>query len=197
MAERYSLKHGGCAIVIGAAPCVFEDLEAARALRPDAVLLGVNNAAAMVDGIEHVWTQHGDHAEQFKANAPHIKVHARPRTVRSGSGLWFFPVSAHLWKSVDYEWPSLSWVSGSSGVAGALWAKHGMGFNEVIMAGIPLSGFDYAAAYPSEPTKATGWAEPHQLKIWLDRLQEHRSAGRAHWVFSMSGATREILGAPQ
>jgi hypothetical protein len=172
-------------------------LNAARQLRPDATLLGVNNVAAMVDGIEHIWTQHSDHAPMFKANASHIKVHARPRQYRNGGGLWFLPASDRAWAAVDYVWPELTWVGGSSGVAAALWARHGMGFDEVILAGVPLEGLRYAEPYPSVPTKEGGaWAEEHQLVQWYEQLRGHQERGKTEGVYSMSGRTREVLGAP-
>jgi hypothetical protein len=42
MPQRYEVKHRGTAIVCGSAPCVFEDLENAKKLRPNATILGVN-----------------------------------------------------------------------------------------------------------------------------------------------------------
>lgn len=41
MRERYNVKHRGTAIICGSAPCVFEDLEKALDLRPEAYLVGV------------------------------------------------------------------------------------------------------------------------------------------------------------
>ena len=136
MRERYSVKHEGAAIICGSAPCVFEDLERALELRPYATVVGVNNAGSMVPTIKHVWTQHNNLAKQYKDKAE-VKVHGRANIM----GDW-----------TDYVWPSLNWVCGSSGVAGALWAKHGLGFDEVIMAGIPLSQkvLKYNEMYPSE-----------------------------------------------
>jgi hypothetical protein len=151
----------------------------------------------MISGIEHVWTQHGDHAQMFKKNAPHIKIHARPRIFSSGRGLWMLPVSDPLWAFIDFVWKDLTWVSGSGGVAGALWARHGMGFDEVIMAGVPLEGLRYAEAYPSKPTKENGqWAEDNQLVHWLEQLAGHQTRGKTENIFSMSGETRKLLGGP-
>lgn len=183
----------------GAAPCVFEDLEFARALRPGSTILGVNNAAAMIAEIEHVWTQHAEHAEQFKhAAGRKIFVHSRSKRFTNGGGIWFLAVPKHKFAAVDYIWPELGWVAGSSGVAGALWARHGMGFDEVIIAGAPLSQnvLIYSDKYPSKPTKGTGFAEPNQVDHWIQMLKHHKAAGKTNGIFSMSGATRNILGAP-
>lgn len=182
MRERYNVKHRGTAIICGSAPCVFEDLEKALALRPEAYLVGVNNAGAMISEIRHVWTQHNNLAEQYKAKAQ-VKVHGRANIMGD---------------KTDYIWPSLNWVCGSSGVAGALWAKHGMGFDEVIMAGIPLSmgNLAYSEKYPSQYTKSDGFATDNQVEHWLSHLRTFHFQGKTAGIFSMSGATAGILGVP-
>lgn len=182
MSKRYETKHGGAAIICGSAPCVFSDLDRARKLRPDAYVVGVNNVGAMIPEIEHVWTQHNNLAQQYKSNAK-VKVHGRANVM----GDW-----------VDYLWPKLNWVCGSSGIAGALWAKHGLGFDEVIMAGIPLSrdSLLYSEKYPSKYTKESGFATEDQVEHWLGHLMTFKTQGKMDGIYSMSGTTARILGAP-
>jgi hypothetical protein len=182
MRKRYQAKHEGTAIICGSAPCVSEDLEKALTIRPYATLLGVNNVGAMIDGIEHVWTQHNNLAQNYKENAK-VKVHARENVMGD---------------FVDFVWPSLNWVCGSSGVAGALWAKHGMDFDEVIMAGIPLSlgNLAYSEKYPSKYTKEEGFATDNQIDHWLSHLRTFHFQGKTAGIFSMSGSTSRILGMP-
>lgn len=200
MAERYTARHGGCAIICGAAPCVFEDLENARKLRPDATIVGVNNAAAMIPEIEHIWTQHPSDAQEYKKAAGKIiYIHSRPRSFDNGAGTWRLVVSDETWESIDYYWPTLSWISGSSGAAGALWAKHGMGFDEVIMAGIPLStdSLVYCEKYPSKPTQNNNqYAKDTQVNHWLKIFSSLINEGKTKNIWSMSGSTKEMLGAP-
>lgn len=182
MRDRYSVKHEGAAIICGSAPCVFEDLEKALALRPYAIVLGVNNAGSMIPSIEHVWTQHNNLAKQYKDKA-NVKVHGRANIM----GDW-----------TDYIWPSLNWVCGSSGVAGALWAKYGMGFDEVIMAGIPLNRevLTYNEKYPSQYTKVEGFATGDQVEHWIGHLKAFKEQGKTEGIYSMSGTTAAILGKP-
>ena len=182
MRDRYSVKHEGAAIICGSAPCVFEDLERALLLRPRAIIVGVNNAASMVSSIEHVWTQHNNLAKEYKDNA-RVKVHGRANVM----GDW-----------TDYVWPSLNWVCGSSGVAGALWAKHGLGFDEIIMAGIPLNRevLDYNKMYPSKYTKTDGFATSGQVDHWISHLRTFKEQGKTEGIYSMSGTTASILGKP-
>lgn len=140
----------------------------------------------MIQEIEHIWTQHNNEAGQFK------KAAGRPIFVHARSGI--------MGNDVDYEWPELNWVSGSSGVAAALWAKHGMGYDEVIMAGVPLEvqSLFYVDGYPSVPTKTDGhFADWNQVEHWAEILRGHVKAGKTPGIYSMSGETAKILGRPQ
>lgn len=204
MAALYQQQHRGCAIVCGAAPCLFDDLAKARQLRPEADILGVNFTPSLVPEITHVWTQHAVHAQAIKASVSReITVHARPRKFRGGAGIWLLPVPDHKWAFVDFRWPDLFWVSGSSGMAGALWARHGLGYDEVIMAGSPLTkgsrqyATDYVApANPGNGQDAPGY-EDVQFDEWHKKIQSHKDSGRADGIYSMSGTTMQILGYPR
>jgi hypothetical protein len=194
------VKHRGCAIICGASPSLFEDLEAARKLRPDATILGVKYAASLVPEIEHIWTQHGEMTLKIRAavNRP-IIVHARPKALQTAKGtVWHIPYKKEAYESIDYIWPSLSFAVGSSGVAGALWARHGMGFDEVIMVGIGLTNTDktYVPGYPNKFSQNDGYARSDQIDNWVRILKKHQEDGKTEGIFSMSGKTRNILGEP-
>lgn len=184
----------------GAAPSLFEDLEKARQLRPDATILGVKYAASLVPEIEHIWTQHGEMTLLIKAAAGRpIFVHARPRMIQSARGMvWHLPYKKEAFEAIDYVWPSLPMAKGSSGIAGALWARHGMGFDEVILAGIGLSHGNrkYVQGYPNKYQKPNAFADENQVDNWLNILKGHISEGRMQGVYSMSGATAKLLGEP-
>lgn len=184
----------------GAAPSLFEDLDEAKRLRPDAVILGVKYAASLVPEIEHVWTQHGEMTLQIKESAGRkIYVHARPRMVQTARGtVWYIPHSKEAYEAIDYVWPTLDYAKGSSGVAGALWARHGMGFDEVILAGIGLSYDDktYASGYPNKYQCGDAYANNGQVENWLRLLRAHMDAGRTDGIYSMSGNTANLLGRP-
>jgi hypothetical protein len=84
-------------------------------------------------------------------------------------------------------------------VAGGLWAKHGMGFNEVILAGVPLSvnNLGYSDKYTSKPTKDGGnFAEWNQVEHWAEILRGHKERGFTEGIYSVSGETNKILGMP-
>jgi hypothetical protein len=208
MPQRYFERHQGSAIIVGAAPSVFEDVAAARALRPDAVLLGSNHAASVFPEIKHVWTQHQEIAGDVKAKAPGVKVHAKMNLTRTkGGGIYFFGGKPDEVKLIDYEWPELAWVTGSSGFAAALWARHGLGYSEAILCGIPIS--PDSTVYSEEYRKfsrekwarddtpgSDKWARVANFQTWHERIEMHIAAGKATGIVSMSGWTRDKLGAP-
>jgi hypothetical protein len=177
-----------------------DELKAARELRPDAVILGVKFAASLVPEIQHVWTQHGEMTLKIKAAAGRpITVHARPRFVQSaGSIYWHIPKAKESFEAIDYHWPKLDFAKGSSGIAGAMWARHGMGFDEVIMAGINLNTDDkkYADGYPNRYQYGISYATDNSVENWLRLLQTHIANGKTDGIYSMGGNTQKLLGAP-
>ena len=182
MPQRYEVRHEGPAIICGSAPSVFVDLEKARQLRPGAVVLGVNEVPGMIDGIEHIWTQHNNYSEVLR------KVAGRPIYIHARAGIM---------GDVDYWWEELAGMKGSSGMVGALWAK-AMGFDEVIMVGIPLSTSErvYSEKYPGSPGGDHLVATENNILGWQEMVRHHKKQGRTEGIYSMSGYTRQIFGPP-
>ncbi len=171
-----------------------DDLEKARAMRPDAVLLGCNQTAALVPEIKHVWMQDAHSAGKLvRAKIPaDVSIHTAKQPVKGQEVLF----------EADYYWPDLAWASGTSGFAAGLWAKHGLGFDEVILAGVPLSKSvpRYLTNYPSpnnigEGKPVIGYTE-ELFEHWCQQIRAHKMKGQAENIFSMSGATAHILGMP-
>jgi hypothetical protein len=198
---EYTQKHGGCAIVCGSAPSLHEDLAKAKKLRPGATVLGANYTAQLVPEIEHIWTLHNAEAHIIKRRIGRkVYVHTRPRKYSNGGGLWLVPTPDEAWNEVDYVWKSLHWVTGSSGPSAALWAKHGLGFDEVIMAGIQLStdAQHYVPGYmDTKKADKTLFAEEHNILHWQACMISHRDQGKYEGIYSMSGFTAGLLGMPQ
>lgn len=185
--------------MVGYAPTVFQDVEAARRLRPDAVMLGVKYSCVLYREIDHVWTQHLEQAPDIrqKAGRPVI-IHGRPRVFQTRRAIWF---SAGKDSDLNYTWPDLRWIYGSSGFGAALWAKHGMGFDEVILCGVPMERGGYApeisAFKKPQADRGRSFAEDAVLDRWKGVIYGFIADGRAAGIRSMSGWTREVLGAPE
>ena len=199
MPSTYTLKHSGAALVVGYAPSVREDVEAARRLRPDTTLLGVKFAAVLYPEIEHVWTQHIEEANWIRDSvAPRkVYVHARKRVHQTRTVRW---MTAGNEADLDYVWPDLHWVSWSSGFAALLWARHGMGFDEVIACGIPMEPGGYCEEIAKiKPTMGDGgksFVDTGALMRWRDGVRQFIREGKTQGITSMRGWTREALGAP-
>lgn len=190
MARTYPYKHAGSAILCGTAPSLFEDLEEARRLRPDAPILGVTTMARLVPEVEHIWTQHGDEAGRLRDMAKRkIYVHARAKNYKG--------VPANV-EECDFLWPELNWVGGSSGFAGAMWASHGLGFTEVIMCGIPISvdELGYVESLPLTPERFAIGHNYGSTVGWQRQILGFKERGLTKAVRSMSGWTKEVFGAP-
>ncbi|MGH8235406.1 MAG: hypothetical protein ACREXP_00100, partial [Steroidobacteraceae bacterium] len=57
----------GTLLVVGSAPCLFEDVERALKLRPGAEIMLVNGAATAIENAQHVLSGHSYKAEEFAA----------------------------------------------------------------------------------------------------------------------------------
>lgn len=135
----------------------------------------------MFPEIEHIWTQHNNMGERFRSKVDRkIYVHAR----------------AGILGDVDYDWPEMVGMKGSSGMVGALWAK-AMGFDEVIMVGIPLSTSvqTYSEKYPGA-VRGLSFATEASILGWQEQVRLHRDMGRTQGIYSMSGYTRMVFGPP-
>lgn len=200
MPVEYTQKHGGCAIVCGSAPSLHDDLAKAKELRPGATIVGANNTAELVPEIEHIWTLHNEGVHHIKQRAGRkIYVHTRPRKYSNGGGLWLTPAPQESWDQVDYVWRSLHWLTGSSGASAALWAKHGMGFDEVIMVGIQLSSDSqhYISGYLDPKKKEQDYfADQNSIEHWQACMISHRDQGKYEGIYAMSGFPAGLLGMP-
>jgi hypothetical protein len=184
--------------VVGYAPSVYQDVEAARRLRPNAMMLGVKYSCVLFPEIEHVWTQHLEQAKDIRAKAGRgIAIHGRPKMHQSRRIRW---ITAGKDSDLDFAWPDLHWIYGSSGFGAALWARHGMGFDDVILCGVPMErgGYvaDIAAFKKPQADRGRSFAQPDVLQRWKGVIQGFAADGRAAGITSMSGWTREVLGAP-
>lgn len=189
----------GTLLVVGSAPCLFEDVDAALKLRQFAAIMLVNGACTALANADHVLSGHSDKAEQFAAarrrrfpNAPPWRLHAT-----TGN-----PTDAAKGCPSVTDWHSQAFCTGATSIGkGAKIGLLALGFDEVILCGAPMDGSGY---FKGEGTKTIDC-----LRIGDPANQGHRSIdgyrrkfrdklapafkGR---IFSMSGYTREIVGAP-
>lgn len=186
------------ALIVGYGPSVLSDLQTARRMRPDATLLGVKYAAALNPEIVHVWSQHAEQCADIRARAGRqIFMHVRkPEPRRRRLLMALAPYEA----GIDYLWPALHWACGSSGFSAALWARHGLGFAEAILCGVPLMASGYtpeiARFKPAAAEGGTSFIDLRVIVAWRELIGGYMRDGLAAGISSMSGWTRDMLGAP-
>jgi hypothetical protein len=141
--------------------------------------------------IQHVWTQHARCVFDIKERCPGVVVHARGRTFKERH--LTVTLSDEAWAALDYAWPSLDWIDGTSGVGAALWARWGLGHSPVVVCGVALdpASNTYAEGYPwpMRGMDGTVWQDPRGdvFDGWREKVMAHRKAGRMQGILAMSG----------
>lgn len=182
---------GGTLIVVGSAPSLYEDLKAAKALRPDAHVLLINGAAQLVEEAQHMLAGHCEKADAFVAarrkkfpHAPPILVHASFR-----NGLGMPECVTHRWRGV---------ATGGTSAWKAVRIGKAMGYSEIILAGCPIDDSGYAAGESdgiAHSCARIGLGEGrmyHNYRVTFAKRAKEEGRG----VYSMSGYSRELLGVP-
>ena len=190
----------GTLIVVGSAPCLYDDLKKALELRPFAAVMLVNGACTSIEQADHMLSGHTVKAEQFVAarkkafpDASPIRVHANwaKRSSRPEKEL----------PSVT-DWHGAEMSTGATSIAkGARIGLRALGFDEIILCGAPMDGSGYAGTEAVVRHDCRRIGDPnHQghrtiegYRAKFARLAESEFKGK---VFSMSGFTRDCLGEP-
>lgn len=190
-------------LVVGSAPCLFDDLAAAQRRCDGFETMLVNGAALAVEAAEHVLAGHTDKAEQFAAArdkafplAPPWLLHATYDDRKGRQPPRPSPVTN--W------WPQSRFSSGATSAGKAARIGLAMGFERVILCGCPMDGSGY---FPGESAgigqlracQRIGDPKKQQastIRRYRDKMAELAAGEFKGRVFSMSGFTREVLGAP-
>lgn len=184
----YSRSHHGPVIVCGNAWCLFDDYKAATLLYPNVPVIAVNGAARNVRA-NFLFTQHprkfstwvGYQTSRFWDK---FTTHAAGKAhTRTNLG-----VKIEEWPLVDYWWDGIA--SGGTSAWGARRLAIALGFEEVILCGVPLVPGKYAEGGISKSNNSQETMEHYRGQIERD-TEMHDG------VFSMSGWTREFFGPPR
>lgn len=195
----------GVLLVAGSAPCVLEDLQNARQLFPVHEVMTVNGACAVIEDTDHCLAGHTDKAEIFAAARRAAFPNALPWRLHAS---WLHHPKRRP-EPPSNEFPSVtdwheSWASSGATSAGkaAMIGLH-IGFERIVLCGCPMDGSGYI--FDEAPVKAApGMQRVGDLRMQdratirryrdtMARLAQTDFKGR---VFSMSGFTKQVLGAP-
>ena len=165
----------------GNAWCLEDDLARARAIYHDAPAIAVNGAAREVKAV----ALFSYHPERFIERGFEWARHQRRLfgdgfTIHGAKFVEGCPHVGHWWEDAR---------GGGGSAWGARKVAWLMGFDPVILVGCPLVPGNYAGHRPGQIMTRPEVIEPYRLEIESDK-DWHEGA------YSMSGATRDILGEP-
>lgn len=172
------------ALVVGSAATVWEDLAAARALGRYVAVIAVNEVGIALKGRIAAWvSQHPDHMAGWIAERKRRRL--SPAKLIIGSHRRADRPGQHPGaRYTDHRFPGQE-KSGSSGLFGLKVALIDLGFDRAVLCGVPIS----TEAGHINPEQR--WPDHLYRPGWLQSLPQIADRAR-----SMSGWTREILGAP-
>lgn len=190
--------------VVGSAPCLYDDIEKARELFPDAETMLVNGACVAIENAEHVLAGHASKAEEFAAARRATFPNAKPWRLHASRLLNRKPYPDYP-SVTDWHEAEMSSGATSAGKAALIGLK--LGYAPIVLCGCPMDGSGY---FPGESEK--GASIKHEKacqRIGDAKMQDRRTIVRYREkmrslalttfqgkVFSMSGFTREVLGFP-
>ena len=197
-------------LVVGSAPCLFDDVERALQLRPFAALMLVNGACTAIENAEHVLAGHEEKAEQYARERRKVFPHAPPWRLHASTHPHRKACAQQLFPSVTDWWPHEVGVGATSASKAAKIAFL-LGAAEVILCGCPMDqpGYFEGEAKVAQHVNcqrigdhgiAHGLGIPVQdtriIKGYRANLKKLAEGEFLNRVYSMSGFTREQLGEP-
>lgn len=203
-------------LVVGSAPCLFDDVERALTIRPFATLMLVNGACTAIENAEHVLAGHEEKAEFFMRERRRVFPNASPVKVHGCCHPHRKKMMGEMFPSVT-DWHPHEMGVGATSASKAAKIAFMLGATEVILCGCPMDQPGYFEGEAKVPQhimcnrigsngKAHGLfhSNGQQMNVQdtriikgyranLKLLAEGEFKGK---VFSMSGFTRQCLGAP-
>jgi hypothetical protein len=160
-------------LVVGSAPCLYDDVARAYELRPFASVMLINGAGTAIENAEHVLAGHEEKAEFFAAARRKVFPYAPPWRLHACTMPHRINEMKHMCPSVTDWWPIENGIGATSASRAAKIAKYRLGFSEVILCGSPLddSGYfpgegkgipqDRSCVRVGDPCVLKGFVTPH------------------------------------
>jgi len=172
----------GLAVVCGSGRCLWDDLESLG--EHEGKIIAVNWAGLFIPQEVHHW--YSDESEglfhwcQLRYKFPR-GCHQQPAIAHTAKD---YPHMENVW-----PWP----LQGTSSL-GAVYTGLALGFDEIVLCGVPLDDKGHFYDPPDVKTNFTNVVPDRdgELRFWRDAKQRFFDGK----VTSMSGRTRDLLGSP-
>jgi hypothetical protein len=194
-------------LVVGSAPCLYTDVDAARELFPDAEVMTINEASGAIADVDHVLAGHTAKAGQFVEYRRSKFPDCKPFRVHAS------------WARIDEapradnptvtDWYGGDVSSGATSAGKAIRIAKKMGFDKVVLCGCPLDSSGYFNPDDTEKMQREYQHLGKCARVGMLKDRENRSVVRYRetfkklaetewkgWVFSMSGLSQKLLGSP-
>lgn len=184
----YPHRHSGVVLVCGSAACLLDDLAAAKRLGyGETFRIAVNGAAAYVKA-DALFSQHALLLEKWAREQRkfHDDFEVHTAGIRHRKTKLGIEPASMPW--IDYRWQGVS--SNASSGWGARRLAHAMGFDMVILCGVPLDHGPYVNGWTGHAWRKERGAVDHYRRELGADIDWHGGCR------SMSGWTRELLGGP-
>lgn len=132
-------------LVVGSAPCLYDDVERAQKLRPFASMFLVNGACTAFENVEHVLAGHEEKAEFFQRERKAKFPNARPWELHGCTWEHRRAAMKQLCPSVTQWWPIDYMLHATSASKAIKIALTGLDYDEAILCGCPMDGGGYYA----------------------------------------------------
>jgi len=186
--KHYSNSHlGQTVFVCGSAPCLPDEYKEARKHRPDALVIGVNEAVSFVRA-DFLVSYHAEKFDEFKSKSLNPEI-----TTHTGKGYREQKEESQI----DYRWDGIK--IGATSAGDAVQIARQMGFSEIIMIGCPMNGGDgyFKETTEDEGCPRFGFNNNEMVKSHKETLRAISNTVNLSMVRSMSGFSSEIFGKPK
>jgi hypothetical protein len=165
----------------------------------------LNGACTAVEDAEHVLAGHTDKAELFAAARREAFPHAKPWRLHAS---WAVhrqrrPEPPHAQYPSVTDWHGAWASSGATSAGKAALIGLRLGYDLIVLAGCPMDGsgysFDEAIVPHDKSCQRIGDATKQKQRTivrYRERMKQLAEGEFKNKVFSMSGYTRQVLGAP-
>jgi hypothetical protein len=191
-------------LVVGSAPCLFDDVAEALQAHPDSPIMTINEACGALRHVDHMLAGHTVKAEAFVEyrrekfpDAPPCRVHASWHRLNEAPKQDYPSVT---------DWWDGSVSTGASSAGKAIRIGFLLGYERIILCGCPMNGGGYFNQSETARFEKAFLRYGKCKRIGDDREQNYRGIVRyrdkfaalaeTEWkgrVFSMSGWTRTVL----
>lgn len=184
----YPHLHSGTVLVCGFAATLWDDLAAVESVKPGLPIIAVNEAAVHLPAFA-IYSFHTEAEKLGRWTKEQRENFGDGFTVHGSGSRDFYEHNIRNYPHVQYWWAA-SASRGSSGWCARILAGM-MGFDEVVLCGIPLDHRRYADKKP-----AWYWQSGRTNAVTVFQKAVKADTVHHEGCYSVSGWTRELLGAP-